>query len=154
VLRSDEVRKDVAGLGHTTAAIADPGEGLYRPELTDATYGALLARARTGLELGEAVILDASWSDGRHRQAARDVAEATASDLVELCCIAPPDVAVHRIRSRLAAGGDPSDATPAVAAAMADHFGPWPTATTVDTAGTLDSSVGQALEATSRVSPG
>ena len=147
VLRSDEVRKDVAGLGHTTAAIAAPGEGLYRREMTDAAYDALLARARMALELGESVILDASWSADRHRRAAHAVAEATASDVVELRCEAPSAVAEHRIKARLAAGGDPSDATPAVAAALAGSFDPWPTSIPVDTDGPQDRSVRQAVVA-------
>ena len=147
VLRSDEVRKDVAGIPHTTAAQAAPGEGIYRPEMTDATYDAVLARARTALQLGETVILDASWSAARHREAARAVADATASDLVELCCVAPAAVAGERIRKRLAAGGDPSDATPAVAAAMAARFDPWPSSSAVDCGGALDVSLAQALAA-------
>jgi aminoglycoside phosphotransferase family enzyme/predicted kinase len=153
VLRSDEVRKDIAGIGHTTAAIAEPGEGIYRPELTDATYDALLARARTALQLGETVILDAGWSAAVHRAAARQMAEATVADLVELRCVAPAEVAEQRIWSRLAAGGDPSDATPAVATAMARRFEPWPTATAVDTGGVLDAAVAEALAATGGLSP-
>ncbi|MEW6471241.1 MAG: AAA family ATPase [Actinomycetota bacterium] len=145
VLRSDEIRKDVAGLGHTTAAAAAPDEGLYRPELIDAAYDAMLERSRTALELGESVVLDASWSAERHRQAARQLADATSSDLVELRCVAPPDVAEQRIRQRLAAGSDPSDATPAVAAAMAARFDDWPAASTVDTTGRVDASVDEAL---------
>jgi len=154
VLRSDEVRKDIAGLGHSTAAITPPGEGLYRPDMTEATYDTLVQRARTALELGESVILDASWSAERHRQAARELAEATTSDLVELRCVVPPEVAEQRIRRRLAAGGDASDATPAVATAMADRFEPWPTAAAVDTAGALDGSICQAIELAGGVSPG
>jgi uncharacterized protein len=149
VLRSDEVRKDVTGLGHATAAIAAPGEGLYQPSVTDETYDAMLQRARVALELGGSVILDASWAADRHRQAARKVAEDTATDSVELRCAAPPELADQRIRARLAAGGDPSDATPAVAAAMAGRFDPWPAASVVDTAGTLESSVTRALKAAS-----
>jgi aminoglycoside phosphotransferase family enzyme/predicted kinase len=148
VLRSDEVRKDVVGLGHTVGAGAAPGEGIYAPELTDAAYAALLQRARTALELGESVILDASWSVARHRHAAREVAETTTSDLVELRCVAPTPVADQRIRARLAAGGDPSDATPVVAESMAARFHPWPEAVVVDTGGPLARSVDQALEAT------
>ena len=147
VLRSDEVRKDIAGLGHGTAAIAAPDKGLYRPQLTDAVYGALLERARTALGLGESVILDASWSSAHHRDAARSLAGATSSDLVELCCMAPSGVAEQRILGRLAAGHDPSDATPAVATAMANRFEPWPSASSVDTSGTLEHSVAQAVAA-------
>jgi len=147
VLRSDEIRKDLAGAGHTAAATAAPEAGLYRPEVTDATYRALLERARTALELGEPVVLDASWSADRHRRAARALAEDTAADLVELRCVAPAGVAAERIRARLAAGSDPSDATPAVAAAMAARFDPWPEATDLDTAGAVDSSVAPAVAA-------
>jgi aminoglycoside phosphotransferase family enzyme/predicted kinase len=154
VLRSDEVRKDVAGIPHTTPAHAAPGEGLYRPEMTGATYDAVLGRARTALLLGETVIVDASWSAARHREAAREVADATSSDLVELCCVTPASVAEERIRSRLAAGGDPSDATPAVAAAMAGRFDPWPSSSTVDSGGALDLSLAQALAAAGWLTPG
>ena len=141
VLRSDELRKDIAGVGHTTRVPAGPGEGLYRPELTDATYRALLERARTALGLGVSVILDASWSDRRHRDAAADLARGCTGDLVALHCVAPPEVAAARIRARLARGDDASDATPGVLAAMAARFDPWPGAAAIDTSGAVDSSV-------------
>ena len=48
--------------------------------------------------------------------------------LTELECRLPGDVAAERIRRRAREGGDPSEATPAVAAAMADRFAPWPEA--------------------------
>ena len=147
MLRSDEIRKDVAGLSHTIEAPAAPGEGLYRPELTAATYAELLERARTALELGQSVILDASWSSGRLRQAALDLARAASTDPLELCCVAPAATAEQRIRSRRLAGGDPSDATTAVAAAMAAHFDVWPAARIIQTGGPLDVSVAQAREA-------
>jgi predicted kinase len=44
-------------------------------------------------------------------------------------------VAAARIRHRLAAGGDASDATPAIAAALASAADPWPEAAGVDTTG-------------------
>ena len=153
VLRSDEVRKDIAGVGHTVASVDAPGEGLYRPDITDATYGELLERARMALERGESVILDASWSSSRHREAARRIADATSSDVVELCCVAPFEVTGRRIRDRLQAAGDPSDATPAVARAMAERFDPWPTASTVDTSGTRERSIGHAIDAARAAPP-
>jgi aminoglycoside phosphotransferase family enzyme/predicted kinase len=144
VLRSDEIRKDIAGMGHLTAAIDAPGEGLYRAEVTDATYDTMCDRARTALELGESVVLDASWSSGRQRAQARHLADITQSDLVELRCVAPNTVSEQRIRKRLASKLGPSDATPAVLAAMAAAFDPWPSATTVDTTGPVADAVEQA----------
>ena len=45
VLRTDETRKELAGLDPTDAPAAY-GEGLYTPTSTEATYAAVLARAR------------------------------------------------------------------------------------------------------------
>src|SRR5207248_8267537 len=74
VLRTDEIRKDIAGLGHGVPAPAAFGEQLYGPEMTASTYRTLLERAGTALEHGETVILDASWSDRRQRAAAAELA--------------------------------------------------------------------------------
>jgi aminoglycoside phosphotransferase family enzyme/predicted kinase len=133
VLRSDEVRKELAGLRPDQPAPAEFGEGLYRPAATAATYGEILRRAEVALALGEVVVLDASWTGERWRAEARDVAARTHADIVELRCSAPPDLAARRIRRRVAAGGDPSDATPDIAAKLAVAEDPWPTAAIVDT---------------------
>ena len=77
-----------------------------------------------------------SWTrPGRPEDAqqARDIAATGYADLRELCCVAPANVADARIRDRLAAGTDPSDATPHVAHALAATFQPWPEATVIDT---------------------
>lgn|GEM_PF-5773515 len=122
--------------------------------MTDATYAELLRRATTALGLGESVILDASWSSDRHRQQAAAVADATAGDLVELCCAAPAAVTEQRIRRRRAGGAGPSDATPAVAAVMAGRFDPWPSSSTIDTAGPRPASLARALGASGAAVPG
>jgi aminoglycoside phosphotransferase family enzyme/adenylate kinase family enzyme len=131
VLRSDEVRKELAGVepsAHMAAAFA---EGIYRPDFTEAAYGELLLRARQLLERGESVVLDASWTDAARRAEAAALADATVAELVELRCDAPAEVAAGRMGHREV--GDPSDATPAVAAAMAASADPWPTAVVIDT---------------------
>jgi aminoglycoside phosphotransferase family enzyme/predicted kinase len=145
VLRSDEIRKEQAGLAPTAPAGAPFGEGIYTSSATEETYRTLLDRAEIALGLGETVILDASWTDERHRAKARAIAEQTHSELVELCCTAPTAVAAERMHRRQAAGSDPSDATPAIAAALAEITTPWPTATLVDTSGSPDATLSFAL---------
>jgi aminoglycoside phosphotransferase family enzyme/predicted kinase len=138
LLRSDEVRKDLFGVGredHVTAAFR---EGMYGEDATRATYDALLARARDLVERGEPVVLDASWTDRLRRAAAADLARETASELVELRCAAPPAVAAERLRHRAAAATDVSDATPEIAAAMAERENHSFSALTVDTAGSFE----------------
>ncbi len=72
LLSTDELRKDMAGLGHTTDAHADVGQGLYRPERVARVYREMLVRAQRLLEQGVPVILDASWASTRDRRAAAD----------------------------------------------------------------------------------
>jgi aminoglycoside phosphotransferase family enzyme/predicted kinase len=143
LLRSDEVRRD---LGRSTGPTAY-GTGAYSEESVTATYRELLARARAALALGEPVILDASWRHEAWRQLARQVAEETASDLAELRCEAPADVAAARVGDRRRRPRDLSDATAATVAAMAADFDPWPAAAAVDTSRSPSLSLRAALAA-------
>ena len=142
-LRSDEVRKSLAGLDPLVPSPAPIEEGLYRPTMTSATYTELLARARTALELGRTVVLDATWRDPRWREAAAGVASAAAADLVELRCVAPLDVALERVRRR--SGTDASDATEEVTRALSGGDGGWTTATEIDTSGEAGPAISAAL---------
>ncbi len=134
VLRSDEVRKETAGLSPTERAGAAPFEGIYTPESTADVYRELLHRAELALGSGESVVLDATWLDPEQRDAARAMARAGHAHIHELCCDLAVDEAGARIRARAAAGGDASDATPSVLARMArEAHVPWPGATRIDT---------------------
>ena len=150
VLRSDELRKDLAGIGHTSHVPAEYREGVYDDRATAATYETLLDRARTLLRLGEPVILDASWTDPRWRDAAKAIARETSSDLHQLRCVAPVEVTRQRLASRTRAGSDVSDATSAIAARMAASAPPWPSSTMIDTSTSRDESLGAALKIVSR----
>ena len=81
------------------------------------------------------------------RDRAIELAEATHSDLTQLHCVAPAPVAEPRLRERV---GDVSDADPAIAAAMAADFAPWPLATVIDTTGTVEAAVTAAYAAVAR----
>lgn len=147
VLRSDVVRKELAGMGPTDrSGSAEVGGGIYGPERTAATYDALLERAAVHLERGTTVVLDASWTRDEHRVRARELAEAHHAEVVELRCEVPPDVAAERIRRRGAVDDDPSDADPTVAEALASLADPWPEAGTVDNAGAPEDAAVVALD--------
>ena len=122
VLRTDEVRQRI-----------DSDGPRYGSEAVTATYRQLLSEAERLLRLGESVVLDATWNDATLRSEARAVAAATSSLLDELQCTLPHELAAERIRQRMLHGDDPSEATPAVAEAMAERFEPWPGATDVST---------------------
>ena len=119
VLRSDETRKDLAGLPRAPADPGRFGAGLYAPEVSDRVYAEMLDRAAGHLALGESVVLDASWSAGARRAAARRVASECHAEAIEIRCHLAPAIANARIRSRRAAGEGSSDATPEIAERLA-----------------------------------
>jgi uncharacterized protein len=133
VLGSDEVRKERAGIPEDQPAGAAPDDGLYRPERRADVYRTLVARARELLAHGESVILDATWSRASDRVLACAAAHATASELVEVRCTAPDDVAERRLRERRRPDAHGSDATVEIARHLARTADAWPTATPIDT---------------------
>ena len=133
VLRSDEIRKDLAGLPQAPADPGGFGVGLYAPGTSDRVYEQMLDRAAGHLALGEGVVLDASWSVGARRDAARRVASSCGAEVIEIRCRLAPAIASARIRARRAAGEGPSDATPEIAERLAASADPWPEARSIDT---------------------
>lgn len=133
LLRSDVVRKELACMPPTERATTALDEGMYTRDARTRIYDVMLARARALLQSGECVVLDASWSDPDWRARAEAVATETASDLVALHCVAPPELAAARASARSTEGRDPSDADARLAVALAERFTPWPEAITVDT---------------------
>ena len=149
VLRSDEVRKELAGPGGTGAAPF--GVGIYQAEMSAAVYAEMLGRSERLLRTGQSVVLDASWMRCCWRDAARTLAGRTNTKLVELRCHAPTPIAESRIGRRAHQGHDPSDATAPIARAMALSFEAWPEATTIDTTGSPSHTLTTALAATQRL---
>ncbi len=155
VLRSDVVRKDLAGVEAPAHEAAAFKEGLYREDVTEATYSALLEQARAHLGRGYSVVLDASWSSEKRRDAAAVLAQDCSAKLIQIRCEAPDALADQRIAARARRGDDPSDATAEVARAMAAEFDPWPDAEALDTSGELNSTLKAAgLVVSKRLSTG
>ena len=134
VFRSDVERKrlaEVSQQGRQTASDAD----LYRPQVTESTYRALMEAASEELDAGRSVILDATFVDARWRNAARDLARTCVADLTEIRCVAPLALAQSRVAERASKGAEASDATPAVAELLARIETPWPEAKVLPTVG-------------------
>lgn len=132
MLSSDEVRKDLVGVAHDTHAFAPPGQGIYTPAINARTYEELIRQGRSVIELGESVVLDASWARTDDRRSARRMGEEVGALVVELRCDVAPDIAAQRISARLQTL-DPSDATPEIAAHVRAHLEEWPESVPVDT---------------------
>lgn len=132
-ISSDDIR---AGLlpsppvgGHgSEVGVLDRGR--YAPQRRAEVYRAVLDGARRALSAGRHVVLDATWREQVHRDAAGRVAADTSSCLVQLRCTAPADL-VHERLARRRSGS--SQATVEIGAALAGASAPWPAARDLDT---------------------
>ena len=122
VIRSDTVRKELAGLAPNTGARGAPDEGLYSPEWTERTYTECLRRAEAILAAGGRAIVDANFGNEGRRRAFLDGANRLAVPVVFLWCRASPEMAKRRITERR---GDVSDATPEIYDRAADNWQPF-----------------------------
>jgi aminoglycoside phosphotransferase family enzyme/predicted kinase len=107
VIRSDVVRKELAGLPAHEPSPAALRPSLYSPEWTGRTYAECRRRAEQTLFEGGRVIVDATFGAEAQRQASLEMAAGLAVPAVLLLCRANPAA----VRERLAARhGDASDA--------------------------------------------
>jgi uncharacterized protein len=145
VVGSDEVRKDLAGLPRRPNSETDYRQGLYAPEVTEKVYAEILQRAAHLLEMGESVVLDASWTQATRRAAARRLAAGAGAGIVEIECMAPAGVAGERIRTRRSREEGPSDATSEIAARMGRSADAWPEAGRLPTDRPMEGTIEEAL---------
>ncbi len=132
VLSTDHLR--VEGEKET---LGRPGDR-YSEVARVAVYDSMLEHARAQLRRGRSVVLDATWQTATLRRMAAAVAKETAAEQVELRCDAPRAARRARVVERLARGGSESEATAEVAETLAAEEEPWPTATLIDTSGTVE----------------
>lgn len=107
VIRSDVVRKELAGLEPTTHTSSAFGAGLYSPEWTDRTYAACLERAEQIVFEGRRAIVDATFGSPARLDAAVALARRLNVPLVVLECTTSPELVHTRLDARV---GDASDA--------------------------------------------
>lgn len=135
LLRSDEIRKEVLDLARDESPTGQVESGRYSRSATGLTYRTMLDRARTALERGESVVLDATFTDGEFRSEAVELARSTSSRISVVECRAGRDAALGRVRRRREHGNDVSEASEEVTRWMFSRATPWPGAIVVDTTG-------------------
>jgi uncharacterized protein len=109
-MRSDVERKRLHGLAATARSGSATGAGLYTANASEATYQHLLAIARSVLEAGWPVVVDAAFLGRTDRS--RFLALAASMDIpcAIVACRAPVATLRERILRRAALGTDPSEA--------------------------------------------
>ena len=67
-ISSDITRKHMAGVELTDRADENFGKGIYSTEFTDRVYQKMLSQARSCLDMGKSVVLDATYSKKHYRE--------------------------------------------------------------------------------------
>lgn len=111
VIRSDVVRKELAGLDPGRDASAGFGAGIYTPEWTERTYAECRRRAEALLFEGRRVLVDASFGAASGRRLLLELGERWGVPALLLLCRADPATVRARLEARR---GDASDADWAV----------------------------------------
>ncbi|GAB4585653.1 bifunctional aminoglycoside phosphotransferase/ATP-binding protein [Nocardia sp. IFM 10818] len=143
LISTDKIRAGLRAAHTIAGAGGHYGAGAYSDAARALVYDRLLDLARNRLGQGVSVILDASWLDAAHRERAAALAAQTHAELIAVHCECPREVAAARIGKR--PHGD-SEATPAIADAMAADAAPWPEASTLDTDRPISETIAQALQ--------
>ncbi len=107
VIRSDEVRKELAQRSNLLPAPSSFGQGIYAPSWTARTYAECLHQAEQLLFEGKRVLVDASFGEDEQRQAFLRAATRLGVPGVFLLCRADAATARARLGKRR---GDVSDA--------------------------------------------
>lgn len=99
-IRSDVLRKELAGIPEMQRDKSGFGDGIYSEDYFEKTYKLLLEKGRLLLESGESVILDASFKKKSYRTEARYIAEDMGADFLLIECVCPEEETRRRLDSR------------------------------------------------------
>ncbi|OMC41948.1 hypothetical protein A5740_21365 [Mycobacterium sp. GA-1841] len=141
VVSTDDVRRELVDARVIEGEPGSLDAGLYAPENVTAVYDEVLQRARRQLAQGVSVILDGTWRDPDQRSRAHHLATQMSVPAVQLTCSVSLDRASERIRTRTTTT---SDATPQIAAALAERDAQGADGHVIDTSRPLAESVAAA----------
>jgi aminoglycoside phosphotransferase family enzyme/shikimate kinase len=110
VVRSDVVRKRLAGTRPEEKRGSEYGEGIYTRRMTSLTYDRMAEEARSVLQAGRSVIVDASFSRRDLREPYARLSEKLGIPLIVLFVRAPLETVRERLSRR---ADDPTEASDA-----------------------------------------
>lgn len=101
VVRSDVVRKKLAGISQDEHRYDDYGKGIYTKEFSEKTYAELHREAMECLDAGRPVILDASYSSRAEREKAASVARKKGARFFIIECLCDEETVKSRLTGRM-----------------------------------------------------
>lgn len=120
VLRTDEIRKHLAGVAST----ARGDESLYTNEVTDRTYAQLASQTRKLITAGRSVVADATFASSRRRKALIQIARDGGVPWAVVHTTASDQTVRRRMAARATDRCEVSDADWVVYQRMREHFQP------------------------------
>lgn len=149
VIRSDFVRKELAGVEFEHQTAAAFGTGIYTAEWTRRTYEECLRRVEELLFEGKRVLVDANFRDQACRRTFLDAATRWGAPTGILVCDADPEVVRERLKNRR---HDVSDADWSVYELAAEVWEepilrPQSALQVIDTGGSVEHAISQAIDA-------
>ena len=110
ILRSDETRKAMSGVGREVHQYLDVGEGIYSETLTREVYCTLLDKAVDYVGQGKRVVVDATFLKKNQRRNFYETCIQKGLNPFFVHCFARESVLRQRIEARIEEGNDVSDA--------------------------------------------
>ncbi|OPY69685.1 MAG: hypothetical protein A4E57_01055 [Syntrophorhabdaceae bacterium PtaU1.Bin034] len=109
VIRSDEIRKEIAGLSVNRHVYVDYGEDIYGPGMTETTYRIITERAVSLAKKGKRVVADATFLTSLHRlRFFEDCLRETLNPFF-VYCLADEETLRERVLQRMKDNTDISD---------------------------------------------
>jgi aminoglycoside phosphotransferase family enzyme/predicted kinase len=122
-IRSDIVRRLLAGASLDEHHYASFGKDLYSSEMSNRVYEALKDKARTYLAQNQSLIIDATYSKQKERAELKEVGEKLEAEVHFIRCEAPDEKVREWIEQRKTSDKQ-SDATWEIYSKMKDKFEP------------------------------
>jgi predicted kinase len=110
ILRSDEIRKQLAGIKKDMHVYTEYGTGIYTEEMTDKIYSFLLDEALRHAKEGKRVVVDATYLQSKQRMDFYSACMAGGFNPFFIHCFASEKVLRERINKRMEEGANISDA--------------------------------------------
>ena len=123
-LRSDVIRKELAGMSPTNRGRSGDESGIYSREMTQQTYEEMLRRAQAELEHGRSVIVDATFPAAPFREPFMRLAAEKRIRALLIETTAPEDVIRQRMAARASDQAEASDADWSVYQRASERFEP------------------------------